>query len=97
MFQQRLFNFNLDQPGAVNIYAPPEIILQPSHIIPGVVDFSEATTQGDQYQVSEQIAAGYGMFDLPIVRDRLRFVGGVRLEYSNITLRTTAIGATQPV
>jgi outer membrane receptor protein involved in Fe transport len=97
MFEQRLFTFNLDQPGAVNVYAPPETILQPSHIIPGIVDFSEGTTQGDEYQVSEQIAAGYGMFDLPIVRDRFRFVGGCRLEYSNITLRTTAIGASAPV
>jgi len=97
LFEQRLFTFNLDQPGAVNIYAPPEVILQPSHVVPGVVDFSEGTTQGDEYQVSEQIAAGYGMFDLPIVRDRVRFVGGVRLEYSNISLRTTAIGATAPV
>ena len=96
-FEQRLFQFNLAPGQPVNVEAPPEVILQPSNIVPGVVNLNETTTQGDAYQVSEQIAAGYGLFDLPIVRDRLRFVGGVRLEYSNITLRTTAIGATQPV
>jgi outer membrane receptor protein involved in Fe transport len=97
MFEQRLFQFNLAPGQPVNVEAPPEVILQPANIVPGVVNLNETTTQGDAYQVSEQIAAGYGLFDLPIVRDRLRFVGGVRLEYSNITLRTTAIGATLPV
>src|SRR5262245_39143686 len=96
-FEQRLFQFNLAPGQPVNVYAPPEVILQPSNIVPGVVNLNETTTQGDAYEVSEQIAAGYGLFDLPIVPDRVRFVGGVRLEYSNITLTTTAIGATQPV
>ena len=97
MFEQRLFEFNLGQGNPVNTLAPPEVILQPSNIIPGVVNFSEATTQGDAYQVSEQIAAGYGMFDLPLVRDRLRLVSGVRLEYSNISLATTVVGGKNPV
>jgi TonB-dependent receptor len=96
-FEQRLFQFNLAPGQPVNVEAPPEVILQPSNIVPGVVNLNETTTQGDAYEVSEQIAAGYGLFDLPIVRDRVRLVGGVRLEYSNITLRTTAIGSTSPV
>jgi outer membrane receptor protein involved in Fe transport len=97
MFEQRLFEFNLGQSGLVNLLAPPEVILQPSNIVPGVVNFSETTAQGDAYQVSEQIAAGYGMFDLPLIRDRLRLVSGVRLEYSNISLATTVVGGKNTV
>src|SRR5262249_33727258 len=97
LFEQRLFQFNVAPGQPVNVFAPPEVILQPSNIVPGVVNLNATTTQGAASKVSEQIAAGYGLFALPIVPDRLRFVGGVRLEYSNITLRTTAIGATQPV
>src|SRR5262245_38009621 len=97
LFELRRFQFNIGPGAPVDLFAPPEQVLQPSNVVPGVVSFSENTIQGDAYQVSEQIAAGYGMFDLPIVRDRVRFVGGVRLEYSNITLRTTVIGAQLPV
>jgi hypothetical protein len=96
-FDLRQFEASLENPGALNLFAPPEVILAPSHIIPGIIDFQELTGQGFSFSVSQEIIAGYGMVDLPIVRDKLRFIGGVRLEYSDIELHTTVIGGTAPV
>ena len=91
-FDQRRFeyqpNFN---PLGVNLFAPPEDILSPSNLIPGVIDVQETTQGGDSYKVSQEIIGGYGMFDVPIVRDRLRFVGGARVEYSYIRLLTQSV------
>jgi len=97
-FDLRQFEASIgNNPGALNLAAPPEVILQPAHIVPGVIDFQELTGQGFSFSVSQEIIAGYAMFDLPIVRDRLRFIGGVRLEYSDIELHTTVIGGTAPI
>lgn len=67
---------------------PPEELFQPSHIGIGGFDFIEQTRPRDNYNVSQEIAAFYAMFELPIVRDQLRVIGGTRYEYSFIRLNT---------
>ena len=92
---QRFFGY---EPPADRFPLPPEEIFEPSSL--GVdettVRFSERTRLRDVFDAIEEIAGGYAMFDLPIVRDRLRFIGGVRLEYSLIRLET-ADEADEPV
>lgn len=95
-FEQRRFVYNINK-AAFDLTQPPETILDPSNQIPGLVDFDENTQPGDAYDVTHEILGGYGMFDLPIVRDHLRLVAGVRMEYSYINLKTTAIGVATPV
>jgi hypothetical protein len=90
-FDQRRFVYNVNS-SAFDLTQPPETILDPGHLIPGLINFDENTQSGDSYDVSQQIAAGYAMLDLPLIPERLRLVGGARLEYSYISLRTFAIG-----
>ncbi len=92
-FDQRRFTYTPNL-GAFDLTQSPEVILAPSNLIPGLVDFDETTQAGDSYSVTQEIIGGYGMLDLPLVRDRLRLVAGVRQEYSYIRLKTFAIGAT---
>ena len=66
---------------------PVEQILVPENIgtvADGAIFFEESTQPKDRFQASQEIAATYGMLELPLVPERLRFVGGVRLEYSYI-------------
>jgi hypothetical protein len=76
----------------VDTLAPPETVLAPSNFIPGVFQFEEATRKSDSYDVSQEIAAFYGMFDLPLWKDTLRLNAGVRPEYSYIVLNGFAEG-----
>ena len=46
--------------------------------------FEDNSMPSDTFTASQEVAAGYGMVDLPLVADTLRFVGGVRVEYSFI-------------
>src|SRR5262249_58924674 len=90
---QRRFEYGTN--GApLDLPAPPETILAPPNVIPGVIDFNEQTQATDQYDVSQEIIGGYGMFDLPLIPDQLRLISGVREEYSNIVLKTGTLGAT---
>lgn len=59
----------------------PESIFQPENIAPGNFQLEEFTRETDNYNAEQQIEAAYGMVDLPF-HDRLRFVGGVRVERS---------------
>jgi hypothetical protein len=65
---------------------PPEDILNGENVADGLVDFIEDTTDQDSFKAREKIIAGYGMFELPLVKDRFRFVGGVRGENSVIDI-----------
>jgi hypothetical protein len=65
---------------------PPGELFAPSNIGLGGWEFVENSRDRDNYTVSQEIAGAYGMFDLPIIRDRLRVVGGLRYEYSYIQL-----------
>jgi len=86
-FDQRRFDYGVNG-AALDLGAPPETVLAPSNLVPGVVDVSETTQNGDRWSVSHEIMGAYGMFDLPLVRDRLRLIAGVREEYSDIVLKT---------
>jgi hypothetical protein len=68
-----------------------EILVPSNYSTRGPVVFHELGPE--PFEGSHEIAGFYGMLDLPIVQDRLRFVGGVRLEYSYLT--TTARLRTQ--
>src|SRR5262249_18462069 len=66
---------------------PPEDILRPENITPGgPISFLEETVDRDSFSASQEVIGGYGMFDLPLTRDRLRLVTGVRMEYSYIAV-----------
>ncbi len=84
-FEQRRFRY-IVPPGAFDLTLPTQVLLAPGNIKPGGVDFEELTAKRDKYDASEEVLGGYGMLDVPIVRDRLRLVGGVRYEDSDITL-----------
>ncbi len=89
-FEQRRFVYDVNG-AAIDTTQDPETILQPSNQVPGVINFNEETKAGDSYDVSQEIIGGYGMFDMPIIRDRLRLIAGSRVEYSYIRLNTFAI------
>jgi outer membrane receptor protein involved in Fe transport len=84
-FDQRRFRYAPDA-GSFDLTRPPEEILAPENIGPGGVDFAETTVPTDVFEATQEVAAAYGMFDLPLVRDRLRLVAGVRTEYSLIRI-----------
>jgi hypothetical protein len=63
---------------------PNSLLIPPNYSVNGPLLFTEDTNFFEPFDASQEIAGLYGMFDVPLVRDRLRFVGGVRLEYSYI-------------
>ncbi|MDY6932913.1 MAG: TonB-dependent receptor [Spirochaetota bacterium] len=72
---------------------PLENLLSPGFIVaPGDEDpthyfIKEASGENDYYTGKLTIIAGYGQFDMPII-PRLRFVGGLRYEYSDMDVIT---------
>ncbi len=87
-FDYRRFRFT-NVPANLDTLPSPEQILVPDNIGgPGFVRFGESSTGADSFQASQEIIGGYGMFDLPIVKDRLRVVAGARVEYSYILLNS---------
>jgi outer membrane receptor protein involved in Fe transport len=73
--------------GSIDLTAPPDQILIPSNYGEPTMGFPlsfQEVPQTNRFDATQQIAGGYGMLDLPLVQDRLRFVGGVRVEYSYI-------------
>jgi hypothetical protein len=65
---------------------PPEQILNPANVDDGSIQFREESQETDNFDASEEIAGYYGMIDLPILKDTLRAVTGVRVEYSQIRI-----------
>ncbi|MBI1815666.1 MAG: carboxypeptidase regulatory-like domain-containing protein [Deltaproteobacteria bacterium] len=86
-FSLRRFLYNRVSTVGVDTSASPEVQLQPANI-PENYSFKEGTRKQDSFEASQEIIGGYGMFDLPLVPDRLRLVAGVRVEYSYISLNT---------
>ena len=96
MHRHRTFNYRIMQTTIHPIdglpsdffMQPPDTLLVPQNY--GIasdnypLQFQEQTNPSDSFTGSQYVAAGYSMFDLPILQDQLRFVGGVRLEYSYI-------------
>lgn len=87
-FDLRLFEYRLTNTTLARL--PPEVLLNPDNV-GSLVQFSETTQPRDVFQGTQEILAGYGMLDLPIVRDRLRIIGGVREEYSLIRVQTADV------
>lgn len=87
-FLQRRFEFEPD--GATqNLARDAEFLFSPPQIGPGGADILETTLPTDSFDATEAVLAGYGMLELPIVRDRLRLIGGVRYEHGAIDVDTT--------
>jgi outer membrane receptor protein involved in Fe transport len=89
-FNLRQFDYFPDS-ATLDVTQPPEVLLAPSNLVPGIIGFRETTDIQDTYTGTQEIIGGYGLFELPIIRDRLRVVGGVRYEYSLIRLDTGVI------
>lgn len=75
-------------PRGIDFTLQPDVILAPVNVGDGKVVFSETTQLRDSFYATEDVIGGYGMFELPIVRDRLKAIAGVRTEYSYIHLVT---------
>jgi len=86
-FRQRRFVFTPDN-GTQNTEKPPEDLFAADQLGPALADFNEGTQPSDAFSASQQIIAGYGQLNLPIIRDRLTVNAGARLEYSDIQLDT---------
>ena len=90
----RIFRNNIQpQPGIpFDQSRPLNDVFAPGNIGAGQppypINFVEQTNAQDAYEAAQEIIAGYGMLELPLWRDRLRVIGGVRGEYSYITLDT---------
>jgi TonB-dependent receptor len=86
-FTQRRFQFVAD--GATqNLALPAQDLFAPGQIGPGGASANETTLPTDSFDRTEAVLAYYGQLELPIVRDRLRLVGGLREEHSRIQLNT---------
>jgi hypothetical protein len=97
----RRFRYRITPIGntALNRAAPAEELLAPENIGPQGFNFIEETQPRDSFKASQEIAGGYGMVELPlypgvrgsngVLRHQLRFIGGVRTEYSYIQVDTT--------
>jgi len=83
----RLRRFRYRRTGDIDPAQPPDQLLDPANIGNGI-SFDEETQPRDSFNATEEIIGGYGMFDLPIVRDRLRLIAGVRVEYWHLGLDT---------
>jgi outer membrane receptor protein involved in Fe transport len=89
-FAQRRIEFDAELAG-VDGTLPPEQIFDPKNFGPGGIDLDETTLPTDHFKGTHDILAGYGMLELPIVRDQLRLVGGARFEHSDIQLDTIVV------
>jgi outer membrane receptor protein involved in Fe transport len=63
---------------------PPNELFAPGNIGPGGLQFSEVSNPRDSFSATQEIAGGYVMTELPLVRDQVRLIAGVRTEYSYI-------------
>lgn len=71
----------------------PEVILNPTTLQDYGIQFREESRFADSFDANEEIAGFYGMVDLPLIKDTLRFVGGSRVEYSFIEIMFNNPGA----
>ena len=83
----RFFRYTLTGAIIPDPYLPFDDIYAPDNVTGNRgIGFQEETDGAGSFTATEEIAAGYAMMDLPLVRDRLRVVSGVRTEYSLINL-----------
>lgn len=82
-----LRNFSY-RPRGQDLTQPPDELLNPDNILDNQLTFQENTSRRDSFHATEEIAGIYGMFDVPLWKDLVRLVAGVRTEYSYIDLQT---------
>ncbi len=89
--RDRNFLFRAYRSDIIERNATRDFLTQPPGVIFRPINYSEEgplSFQGFSYEPSEysqEIAAGYAMVELPLIADRLRFIGGTRVEYSYLT------------
>ncbi len=85
--------------GGIDFNQPPDSLLIPSNYgdLGFPFRFREATTKADTFEATQEIAAFYGMAELPIIEDTLRVIGGARLEYSYIVANSSSPADQQPL
>jgi hypothetical protein len=90
----RIFRYNIQPKDGIpfDAGAPLNDVFNPGNVGSGQppypINFNEQTNPGDAFEAQQEIFAGYGMLELPLIRDQLRFIGGVRVENSYIQLDT---------
>ncbi len=83
----RFFRYSISGAVIPDPTAPFEDIFGPDNLSGSRgINFIEETDGAGSFGATEEIAAGYAMLDLPLVRDHLRLIAGVRTEYSLIKL-----------
>ena len=88
----RIFNYAISpSPGGpvIDLAGPPNEVFNPANVggaAPFPIRFQDTTLPQDAFDASQEVGAGYGLVDLPLIRDRLRLIAGVRTEYSYIKL-----------
>lgn len=83
----RLRAFQYVPNGSADRFQDPNTVLDPRNVGQSI-EFVETSGRRDRFSGTEETIAGYGTFDLPLIRDQLRFTAGVRLEYSLIKINT---------
>jgi outer membrane receptor protein involved in Fe transport len=71
--------------GRIDLTAPPDSVFIPPNFAArplGPLTFNRLNYE--PFDASQEVAGFYGMADLPLIEDRLRLIGGARLEYSYI-------------
>jgi outer membrane receptor protein involved in Fe transport len=86
-FQARRFRYIPMQQSTLDLYAPSNQLFAPSNIRPNGFQIVEFTRATDRYTAGMDVYAGYAMLDLGI-GSRLRVIGGVRIEDSDIRVKT---------
>jgi len=72
--------------GQLDLSRPPDSLLVPPNFsVNGPFIFDRLSYQ--PFDASQEIAAGYGMVDMPLIEERLRVIAGSRVEYSYISGR----------
>src|SRR5262249_4449566 len=93
---QRRFEFNPGT-GIFDLSQPTQVLFQPKNIGANGVQFTETTLPQDKFAATQEIIAGYGLFDMFLWPSKLRVVGGVRPQYSYIVLNTFGQKSGKPV
>src|SRR5262249_48402748 len=76
------------QAGRFNLTDSTQKLLNPNNIGANGVNFVETTLPQDKFGATQEIIAGYGLFDMYLWPDTVRVVAGVRPQYSFIVLNT---------
>jgi hypothetical protein len=99
LVEYRRFILQASNTQGLDLTQPPEVLLQPANV-GTYFALREDTRPDDEFSATQEIAALYGMLELPLLADRLKIVGGVRTEYSYITAtsrRQTALNDLDPL